>query len=85
MERSKIASLLQARPFEPFTVHVVDGDLLGVRSPEYMWLPPIGQTVFIIVPKDAEKADLGELKILGLEYISHVTVGPIAGLRFPAT
>ena len=73
MERSRLRAVLDAKPFVPFTVHVVDGDWIGVRSPEFVRLPPAGKTCYIM----SKLGDDGEMKILGLDYISHVTVGPI--------
>jgi hypothetical protein len=79
MDRSRLRAVLDAKPFVPFTVHVVDGDLIGVRSPEFVWLPPAGKTFYIM----SKLGDDGEMKILGLDYISHITFGPNADLEFP--
>ncbi|HEX8324992.1 MAG TPA: hypothetical protein VF595_13895 [Tepidisphaeraceae bacterium] len=81
MERDQIDKLLKAKPFQPFTVHTDDGDLIGVKSPEYIWLPPTGSTVFIA----ADIGDGGATKLVSLEHISQVTVGPGTNVSFPSS
>lgn len=81
MDREQISELMTAKPFQAFTVHTDDGDLIGVKSPEYIWLPPTGSIVFIA-------ADIGEggaTKLVSLEHISQVTVGPGPGVSFPSS
>ena len=74
MERSEIDRLLKARPFEPFTVHTVDGDLIGIKSPEFAWLPPVGTRMVIAM----QMGDGDATRIVSLQHISQVTVGPFA-------
>ncbi|MBC7785642.1 MAG: hypothetical protein H7144_17565 [Burkholderiales bacterium] len=81
MDREQISELLQAKPFQPFTVHTDDGDLIGVKSPEFIWMPPVGDTLFIAV----ELGDGGATKMLSLQHISQVTVGPGTEIRFPGS
>ena len=81
MDRERLQAVIKAVPFEPFTVHVDDGDLIGIRSPEYIWLPPIGRTVYIL----RQAGDGDEMRIVGLDHISQVTVGPSKSLQFPVT
>jgi hypothetical protein len=45
---------LERRPFVPFTVHVSDGDKLGIRSPEYAYLHP-RQRYLLIAPSDVNE------------------------------
>lgn len=45
---------LERRPFVPFTVHVSDGDKLGIISPEYAYLHP-RQRYLLIAPSDANQ------------------------------
>ena len=40
MTHEAIRQHLDRRPFAPITVHVADGDLIGLRSPEFAFLPP---------------------------------------------
>lgn len=42
---------LERRPFVPFTVHVSDGDRLGVKSPEYAYLHP-RKGYLLVAPSD---------------------------------
>ena len=79
MDRDRFKALLKAVPFEPFTIHVDDGDLIGIRSPEYVWLPPIGSTIYVI----RQSGEGDEMRILGLQHVSQVTVGPGESIQFP--
>lgn len=78
MDRGELDRLLKAKPFEPFTVHTVDGDLVGVKSPEFAWLPPIGNRIVIAI----EMGDGGATRIISLQHISQVTIGPGVETRF---
>ncbi|HEY0007983.1 MAG TPA: hypothetical protein VGB55_04595 [Tepidisphaeraceae bacterium] len=79
MERTELDRLLKARPFEPFTVHTVDGDLIGIKSPEFAWLPPKGGHMAISM----ELSDGYATRIVSLQHISQLTVGPMADNSFP--
>ncbi len=81
MEQGELYRLLSAKPFEPFTVHTVDGDLVGVKSPEFAWLPPIGNRIVIAI----EMGDGGATRIISLNHISQITVGPGANVDFPGS
>lgn len=72
MDRLELRKLLDARPFEPFTIHTTDGDLVGVKSPEFAWLPPTTHTVVVAI----ELGDGGANRIISLRHISQITVGP---------
>jgi hypothetical protein len=43
----EIDELLEARPFQAFTVCTSDGRALLVKSPEFAWHPPASRTVWI--------------------------------------
>jgi hypothetical protein len=79
MERVEIDRLLRARPFEPFTVHTVDGDLIGIKSPEFAWLPPMSSHLAISM----QLSDGTATRIVSLHHISQVTIGPMADDSFP--
>ena len=49
----------QARPFQPFRVHMADGRALDVLHPEYLAHSPSGRTIMISTPDDGfEVVDL---------------------------
>ena len=81
MDRERIEAALMAQPFIPFAVHVVDGDLVPVVSREFFWLPPMGETVFIIQPSEGDS----RLRIIGLSHISQLTFGPHEKLELPSS
>jgi len=81
MEKSEIDRLLKARPFEPFTIHTVDGDLVGVKSPEFAWLSPIGNHIVVAI----EMGDGGASRIISLPHVSAITIGPGANIPFPSS
>ena len=47
MQRDQVRSLLAARPFQPFVVHLVDGRQFEVPHPEFAWLTPNGRSLFV--------------------------------------
>ena len=60
---------LARRPFVPFTVHVADGDKLGVKSPEYAFLHP-RQRYLLIAPSDQN--DLQFDRFVDLDSITQI-------------
>jgi hypothetical protein len=80
MDRVELDRLLKARPFEPFTIHTVDGDLVGIKSPEFAWLPPIGNRMVVAL----DMGDGGATRIISLQHISQVTIGPGVSPQFPS-
>jgi hypothetical protein len=74
MERQEIEARLRARPFEPFTIHTDDGDLVGVKSPEFAWLPPLSNRLHVAI----DMGDGGATRIISLDHISALTIGPFA-------
>jgi hypothetical protein len=40
-------NVIEQKPFAPFLVHFADGDVVGVRSPEFVYLLPNRKTVVI--------------------------------------
>ena len=47
MTLEQLKNAHDAKPFRPFTIHVVDGTLLEVPHPELLWRTPSGQTIFV--------------------------------------
>jgi len=73
VERSEIRKLLDAKPFEPFTIHTTDGDLIGVKSPEFVLLAPNARQISVWMD---ELGDGGATRVISLVHISQLTVGP---------
>jgi hypothetical protein len=53
MTIEQVRRMYQARPFQPFVVHLADGKEIPVISPEFMSFSPSGRTVIINHGKDA--------------------------------
>jgi hypothetical protein len=63
-----VKALHQARPFQPFLIHLADGRTLEVPHPEFMAQTPMGRT--IIVTKDEESLEIVDLlPVVSLEPI----------------
>jgi len=45
MTVQQLRKLHQARPFEPFEIHLADGRALPVRHPEMLAIAPPGRTI----------------------------------------
>jgi hypothetical protein len=53
MATSQLKQLHEARPFQPFEIHVADGDVISVPHPEFLWITPGGRIAWIALG-DAE-------------------------------
>ena len=51
MSPDRIKRLLDAKPFEPFTVYTGGGSKVNVLSQEFAYLRPGGRTLLVAVPK----------------------------------
>jgi hypothetical protein len=45
MTIEQLRKLHQARPFQPFDIHLADGRLLPVEHPEFLAITPPGRTI----------------------------------------
>ena len=68
MTIKKLREHLEMRPFMPFVVRTVSGARHPVRHPDYLLIPPVGDT-FLIVEAD------GTMHHLGISYVEAVEVG----------
>jgi hypothetical protein len=67
---------LEMRPFHPFVVRTVSGRKHSVKHPDYLLIPPVGDT-FLIVEAD------GTMHHLGISYVEAVEVTGKAGRGKP--
>ena len=51
MSPAAISAMLNAKPFEPFTIHTGDGSSVDVLSKEFTLLYPGGRTLRVVAPK----------------------------------
>jgi len=69
MTIAQLRKMHQARPFQPFRVHMADGRHLDVEHPEFLAHTPGGRTVMIAQPDESfEVLDL--LLVTSLEPIN---------------
>jgi hypothetical protein len=47
MIAEEIRKLQQAHPFEPYTIHTSDGKALGVKHPDYLFVSPGNNVVYV--------------------------------------
>jgi len=48
MSIKEIREINRATPFHAYTVRTSDGDALHVPHPDFMFIPPIGETVIVV-------------------------------------
>jgi len=77
MTTDRIRGLYQARPFQPFTVHLADGRQVPVVHHEFMMLAPSERTIIVQQPDDT-------MNIIDLLLVTDLEIrpnGPMAGKR----
>jgi hypothetical protein len=47
MTIEQLRAMHQARPFQPFDIHLADGRTLSVRHPEFLAQSPAGRTIAV--------------------------------------
>jgi hypothetical protein len=52
MTLEQVKGFYEAKPFQPFTIHLPDGRAIPVLSPEYIWAPPTGRILIVYQPDD---------------------------------
>ena len=43
----RIRAMLDERPFRPFEIHTADGKVVTVKAPDFAWIHPAGQTMYV--------------------------------------
>ena len=70
MRRQELAELARRIPFQPFTVHLSNGDTFHVQHPDYFLVPPENfHTAFWYAPTGNEMAiiDLRQIAAVRLQ------------------
>jgi hypothetical protein len=52
MTIDRLRNFYNAKPFQPFVMHLADGRVIPVLHPEYMASAPSGRTVTVYQPDD---------------------------------
>ena len=53
MTTQQLRTMHQARPFQPFDIHLADGRSIPVDHPELLAMTPGGRTISVAVHEDA--------------------------------
>lgn len=65
MTLEQVRKLYEATPFFSFTIHLADGRKFAVPSREFLFIPPEGRILVVVVENAVELIDL--LLVTGLE------------------
>lgn len=71
MTIEQIRHFYDARPFQPFVIHLADGQQIAVPSHEYMMASPTGRTIGVYQPD-------GTANIVDLLLVTDLEVKPAA-------
>jgi hypothetical protein len=55
MTIERIREMYNARPFQPFVIHLADGRSVPVQHREFIMSVPSGRTVIVVQPDDSMK------------------------------
>lgn len=67
MTMKNLREHLESRPFKPIVVRTVSGERLPVNHPDYLFVPPVGDTILIVDPD-------GSMHHIDISYIEGVEV-----------
>ncbi|HTW94043.1 MAG TPA: hypothetical protein VMD30_04560 [Tepidisphaeraceae bacterium] len=72
MTIERLKELHERKPFQPFTVHLADGEKVRVAGPEFMWRPPNSRTFYVSTGGNGE----GTIHYIDLLLVPELTTGP---------
>jgi hypothetical protein len=70
----RIRELLKAREWQPFTIHLVGGDSIDVRTREHVWVTPSWRLVF-------ERAG-GQIEVVGPDQMDQIKSVELKSMKF---
>lgn len=74
MTIERIRALYDAQPFQPFIIHLADGNEVFVKSREFIASAPSGRTIVVFMPDDS-------MKIIDLLLVTQLEVKPAGGRK----
>jgi hypothetical protein len=74
MMTDKIKSMLEKRPFRPFVIHTSDGDHVRVKAPDFAWIHPAGETMYVC-PDPESSAD----QTINLSHVTRIVTHASSG------
>jgi hypothetical protein len=69
MTIEQLRAAYQAKPFQPFIIHLADGRQVPVKSPEFILTVPSGRTIVVCQPDDT-------LNIIDLLLVTDLEIKP---------
>ena len=79
MTVQRLKALIEKKPFSPFYIHLADGDVVEVKSPEFIWLHPTGRVVYVATGRNEEADD----RIIDLPLVSQLSTSHGLDQEFP--
>jgi hypothetical protein len=70
----RIRELLRAREWQPFTIHLVSGDSIYVRTREHVWVTPSWRLVF--------ESGAGQIGVLGPDQMDQIKGVELKSMTF---
>ena len=70
----RIRELLRAREWQPFTIHLVGGDSIYVRTRDHGWVTPSWRLVF--------EREAGQIGVVGPDQMDQITGVELKSMTF---
>jgi hypothetical protein len=70
----RIRELLRAREWQPFTIHLVGGDSIYVRTRDHVWVTPSWRLVF--------ERKAGQIDVVGPDQMDQITSVELKSVTF---
>jgi hypothetical protein len=70
----RIRELLRAREWQPFTIHLVGGDSIYVRTRDHVWVTPSWRLVF--------EREAGQIDVVGPDQMDRITGVELKSMTF---
>ena len=70
----RIRELLRAREWQPFTIHLVGGDSIYVRTRDHVWVTPSWRLVF--------EREAGQIDVVGPDKMDQITGVELKSMTF---
>jgi hypothetical protein len=70
----RIRELLRAREWQPFTIHLVGGDSIYVRTRDHVWVTPSWRLVF--------ERETGQIDVVGPDKMDQITGVELKSMTF---
>jgi hypothetical protein len=67
----QLRGLVGRKPFHPFKIHLADGDVIVVKSPEFVWLHPAGRVIYVATGTDEQAED----RVVDLLLVTQLSTG----------